>query len=210
MEEIDSKQLLEWVREKSLTEVVLYYWLGRWPEEAERQILEEMMVLAVDHRVGAPSAEATIEACKSGSDLLRSVEAGVGKIDESHGGAIEGLVRMFYEDKRSAEEMVSAYLEEGRRLPGFGHRVYTDEDPRTTYLFGRLKELGFGEEWIGRAREIETELAKQKGKKLIINIDGAMAVVLVTLGIRAELSNGFFLWPRVAGLIYRYGSVNQS
>ncbi len=205
MQDVDEKQLLVWVKEKSLTEVVLFYWLGRWPEENEAKILEEMMVLVVDHGDGSPSAQATIGAGEAGEDLLRSVEAGVSKIDASHGGAIEGLMKIFYEDNRSAEELVKAYLGEGKRIPGFGHRVYTDFDPRTKYLFSRIKELGISEKWIERAKKIEAELEKQKGKKLVMNVDCGMAVVLVTLGVKAELANGFFLWPRVAGLIYRFG-----
>jgi len=203
MKQIEPSKLLDFVKEKSLVEVVLYYWLGRWVEEKERQILEEMMVLIVDHGDGPPSAVATSGAAKGGADLLRSVEAGVSKIDASHGGAIEGLMKILVEDERNESELVGDYLGKGERIPGFGHRIYTDFDPRTKYLFGRLRELGFGGEYVKRVEGIERELEKQKGKRLVINIDGAMAVVLLTLGVEPVMANGFFLWPRTAGLVYR-------
>lgn len=203
MKQIEPSELLEMVKGKSLVEVVLYYWLGRWVSEKERQILEEMMVLCVDHGPDSPSATATREAAVSGEGLLASVRAGAATINESHGGAIEGCAGLLLEEDFGAKRIVGEALEEGRRLPGFGHRVYKTQDPRATYLEARSQELGLGGKYWERAREIELELEKKKGKKLVLNIDGGMAAIMCELEIKPELMNGFFLWPRVAGLIYR-------
>ena len=48
---------------------------------------------------------------------------------------------------------------------------------------------------------METELARQLGKPLPMNIDGAIAAVLLELGFEPELMNGFFMIARVPGLI---------
>lgn len=205
----DPKELLEFVKANSLVEVVLYYWLGRRPEDSEARILEEIMILAIDHGPESPSARATIAAANGNQDVIRSVESGVYEINDSHGGAVEGLGRILQEDPGSAASIVEAALRENRRLPGFGHRLYKTQDPRAVYMLDRLKELNLYRDMAKKAVAIETELEKQKGKKLVMNIDGGMAVVLSEIGVKPELMNAFFLWPRVAGLVYQWQKVAE-
>jgi len=204
-----AEKLMELVGKKGLVEVVLEYWLGREVGEGELQMMEELMVLSMDHRAEAPSAAATIEAGKAGKDLVRSVEAGIGKIDGSHGAAVEGMGKILVEDQRGVSEIVADWLGRGERMPGMGHRIYKEGDPRTKYLLQRAKSLGFSGRYIKKVKEIERELEKQKGKFLPVNIDGAIAAVLAEIGVEPELMNGFFLWPRVAGLIYRWRMANS-
>jgi citrate synthase len=89
-------------------------------------------------------------------------------------------------------------MEEGRRLPGLGHRLHT-EDPRTRRLFA------LAEEWKLSGPGIEAILALQialaaEGKELPINVDGAIGAVLYDLGLPIELGNDFFIMARVPGL----------
>ncbi len=197
-------QLIEWAGEKWMVEVVWKLWMGKWPTENEREMVGEMMTTVIDHGPDSPSAQATIAAAKDGRDVIRSVELGVGELNEKHGGAIGGLGRILKHDKRGVGEIVAEYLDGGKRLPGFGHRLYKDTDPRTVYLFQRAAELGFWGNYVERVVEMETELTRQKGKKLPVNVDGAMAAILLEMEVEPELMNAFFLWPRVAGLIYQW------
>lgn len=202
-------KLLDLVSKKSLVEVVIGMWLGREVADNEAKLLEEMMALVIDHGPDSPSAQATITATQSGQDLLRSVEAGVSQINQSHGGAIEGCARIIQTEKFDAKEIVGQALVTGDRLPGFGHRLYKDEDPRSVYLLDRAQSLGVAGLYVQRVQELEKELEQQKGKRLVINIDGAMAAVLSELKVKPESCNAFFLWPRVAGLVYRWRLVRN-
>lgn len=201
---MSTDNLLNLVGKKTLVEVVLEMWLGREVSENETKLIEEMMTLIVDHGPDSPSAQATIEAAKSGEDLLRSVEAGVHQINERHGGAIEGCARIIQQEYFDAKEIVSQALSAGVRLPGFGHRLYKDCDPRTVYLWQRAESMGLSGIYVQRVQQLETELEQQKGKKLVINVDGAMAALLSEMGVEPQMCNAFFLWPRVAGLVYRW------
>jgi len=207
MSDFDPKNLLTLAKEKPFLEVSFQYLLGREASQNEAQILSEMMTLVIDHGPDSPSAQATISASKEGKDVLRSVEAGIHQINDKHGGAIEGCAQILQLEDFDPIHLVSSALAEGRRLPGFGHRIYKDEDPRTTYLFTRLSELALDSGFIQKAKAIEAELEKQKGKKLVMNIDCGMAVVLSELKIEPKLMNVFFLWPRVAGLVYRWSNI---
>lgn len=196
--------MLDFFGKKSLTLTVLELWLGREVEENEALLLEEAMTLVVDHGPDSPSAGATITAAKEGKNLLRSVEAGLHEINHKHGGAIEACARLVQQVDFNAKKIVSDALSKGERIPGLGHRLYKDQDPRAIYLFSRAEQLGLGQTFIQRVRGLEHELEQQKGQKLVINVDGAMAAVLSELGVAPEMCNAFFLWPRVAGLVYRW------
>lgn len=207
---MSADKMLEMVGKKSLVSVVLEMWLGREVSHNEAKLLEEMMVLVVDHGTDSPSAQATIEAAKSGEDVLRSVEAGAHQINQRHGGAIEGCARILQVDEFDAGEIVRGALVAGERLPGFGHRLYKDQDPRTLYLLQRAESLGLSGNRVKRVFELEKELEQQKGTKLVVNVDGAMAALLSEMGVAPEMCNAFFLWPRVAGLVYRWQLVKSS
>lgn len=201
---MSADKMIEMVKNKTLVRAVVELWLDRDIEDNEAKLLEEMMALVIDHGPDSPSAQATISAAQAGQDVLRSVEDGVQQINEKHGGAIEGLAKILQTDSRSEAEIVAEYLATNKRLPGFGHRLYKDSDPRASYLFDRAKEFGLSSKYIDRVKNLERQLEQQKGKRLVINVDGAMAAVLSEIGIAPELCNAFFVWPRVAGLVYRW------
>lgn len=203
----DVKKLIERAEGGTLIDVVLEHWLGKEIDTRFKKILEQIMILSFDHSAQAPSAKATIAAALGGKDLIRSVEAGIGEINESHGGAVEGLGKILSQDKRSAKEIVNWALNSGVKLPGYGHRIYKTVDPRAQFILKSLSEAGLHGEISKKALEIESELEIQKHQKLVLNIDGAIAVALTEMQIDPGLMNAFFLWPRVAGLIYRWKTV---
>lgn len=50
-------------------------------------------------------------------------------------------------------------------------------------------------------QDIAAALAEQTGRALPVNVDGAIAAVLVDLDIAPELANAFFIMARVPGLV---------
>ncbi len=86
-------------------------------------------------------------------------------------------------------------------MPGLGHHVHKDGDPRTPRLFEIAREEGqFGPhlalfEAIGR---VHPEVL---GKTLPLNGAGVCGAALADLGLPLELLRGFALLARTAGLI---------
>ena len=100
----------------------------------------------------------------------------------------------------TAEKLVEKVISSGDRIPGFGHKVYT-EDPRAKQIFAKAKELGFYGEHCELAVSIEKVLEEKKGKKIPINVDGAIAAVVSDMGFDYRLGKGFFIIGRVVGLV---------
>lgn len=205
---------LEVSQTKSFAQMIYETLSERTPAEGELKLFELILNISIDHGTGTPSAVATINAAKEGKSISESVALGLMQINSSHGGAIEPCMEILYRVEatklRSYEALIKEYLDNDKRMPGFGHRIYKDYDPRTKLIFEKMSELGLGEEFINIAKELEKELETQKGKKLPINIDGSIAVVLCTFGWEPRLSNAVFLCARVPGLCGQFLNASKS
>src|SRR5690606_42131685 len=94
----------------------------------------------------------------------------------------------------------AAYQHDNRRLPGLGHRVHTD-DPRTVRLLEMAKSLGVAGKHVAMIEAIADAYAQGSGRRLPVNVDGAIASILLDLGIAPELGNTFFMITRVPALV---------
>lgn len=201
-----SVELLEVAQSKSFSQMIFELLSEKEPTADQLRIFELILNISIDHGPDAPSAKKVIEEAQKGQSLSLSLAAGIGEINESHGGAIEPAMKLFYELKGKQDQVettVKNYLSEGKRMAGFGHRIY-EVDPRAQLILRKLKEAGLGEEFIQVTVKIEQELEKQKGKKLPLNIDGAIAVALCAFGWEPKVGNAVFLIARMPGLCGQY------
>ena len=131
-------------------------------------------------------------------------------IGDEHGGAGQacmeliagGLDRVRREGLDVAETarvMVDEARSAGRRLSGFGHRVHSAIDPRVAVLFGLAEESGLAKDGIRFARALE-EAIRERIKPIPLNIDGALAAVLVDLGFPPLVGKLLFIIARAAGI----------
>jgi len=121
---------------------------------------------------------------------------------ERHGGAIEGAARFFQENKETGHiaGLVQSLKEQKIRLPGYGHAVLT-HDGRSDVLLGVAKETGFYGPHCALAEKIGAVLNQISSKPIPLNIDGAMAAILLDMGFDWRLTKGFFIIARVPGLV---------
>lgn len=198
--------LIDIAPNRKFSDMIFELLSGSPPDGHQSKLFETILNISIDHGPDTPSAVETIKAAKEGKTISEAVAAGVSQISESHGGAIEPAMTNFYEIQNkelSIKDYVEEQLKEGKRLPGFGHRIY-ETDPRTQLLFKMAKEEGVGQEFIDIAREVEKELKEQKGKALPCNIDGAIAAILCAFGWDPKLGKAVFIVARTPGLCGQY------
>jgi citrate synthase len=185
--------------------------MGELPDEPTSRILDAIFVSSIDHGTSPPSALSTVTVASTGATLGASVAAGILSISRYHGGAIEDCMKAIEValvlSKQSGKsiddataEVFQDYRKHKRRLAGFGHRLHT-QDPRTARLLYMMEELGKAGEGIKTAKAFEAAIAKATGKNLPLNVDGAIAAVLVDLKIPSALANAFFMMARLPGLV---------
>jgi citrate synthase len=184
---------------------------GELPSEKQAKMIDAMLVSSVDHGVTPPSCLSARTIASTGAPLNAALAGGILAISKHHGGAIEDCMKMIQgavrrkRDTNETEGEIAAILikeHKGRnkRLPGFGHRIHT-RDPRTIKLFQIASDLGIAGEHVGMAKAIENAMEQESGKKLPVNVDGAIAALLCEMNFPPELANAFFMLARLPGLI---------
>ncbi|OGY30082.1 MAG: hypothetical protein A3F33_03580 [Candidatus Woykebacteria bacterium RIFCSPHIGHO2_12_FULL_43_10] len=197
-----SQDHLQVSQDKSFTELVFELLSGQSPSKLERELFDLILNLSIDHGPDTPSATEVINSAKQGKNISSSVASGILQISDTHGGAVEPAMDLFYEIMRkglSIPKLVEEYLNTGRRISGFGHRIY-EIDPRAQLILSKLDSHNLGEEFIKIGLDIESELFKQKGKRLPLNIDGAIGIALCSFGWESNLGKATFIIARTPGL----------
>ncbi|MHC4272427.1 MAG: citryl-CoA lyase [Planctomycetota bacterium] len=182
---------------------------GELPDDKTGRLMDAILVSSIDHGATPPSTLAARTVASTGAALGQAVAAGILSINRLHGGAIEECATQLAEINRRRDETgqpldasVEAVLGEmkarGKRMAGFGHRVHTD-DPRTRRLFALAAEAGVDGPHMAAARAVQRAF-EAAGRKLPINVDGAIAAVLADMGFEPPVMNGLFMIARVPGL----------
>ena len=198
---------LQVVQNRSFASLIFELLSEKVPTDQQLNIFELILNISIDHGPDTPSAVETIKAAKSGKNISESVADGILQINDSHGGAQEKLMELLYDvqnSKLTVQSLVGGYIKEGKRMPGYGHRIYKEVDPRAQLILDKLTESGMGSEFINIAKELGSELISQTGKQLPLNIDGTIAVALCSFGWNPKLGKGVFIIARTPGLCGQY------
>ena len=198
------------MKDATFADVVYLLHRGRLPVEAERRVIDAILIASADHGPGSPSA-AAMRTVATGNRAApeAAIAAGILAIGDAHGGAglacLELITRGVDLVNRQGQSMDAAavkIVEEetsaGRRLPGLGHRAHTT-DPRTAVLFGLMEDAKLAGAGVEFVRALE-KVAARTIKPLPINVDGAIAAVLYDLGFPPAMGKLIFIIGRVSGL----------
>lgn len=188
----------------------LYMVHGKEPDPAAAQALDTYWVTVMDHGMNASTFTARVIA-STRSDLVSAVTGALGALKGPlHGGAPGPVLDMLLEIRTAdrAEPWMRNELAQGRRIMGFGHRIYKVRDPRAEVL-SRVAERMGGAQLENRqlyelARHVEATalrvLAEVKpGRNLRTNVEFYTALVLQALGLDPKQFVAMFACGRTAG-----------
>ena len=182
----------------------LYGLWGKKPDEVSRSAFDTLSVLYADHEMNA-STFAAIVATSTLADLGGAVTSAIATLaGPLHGGSNQRVMEMLEQigtiDK--VESYIDSELAAGRRIMGFGHRIYKTYDPRARILKNiaeRLTEESGNRKWLDIAEEVERFVMDKR--KLWPNIEFYAAVVLNALGVPRDVMPAVFACNRVSGWI---------
>jgi citrate synthase len=202
----------------SFTQLMLLQALGQEPTEMQSRIVDAVLVTIMEHGL-VPSAIATrLTHYGAPESFQGAVVAGLLGVGDRYAGTagecgeiLERIVnRPDKERKALATEEVRAYRKIRRPVPGFGHPIHHEADPRVPRLLEFANEAGAGGDFIAAMRLLESSLQEELGKPLVTNISAAIAAVLGEAGVPAKLMRGIVLTARCAGLVgHLYEEMNS-
>jgi citrate synthase len=185
----------------------LYMLTGKKPNKYDAKILDLCFLLHVEHELNASTFSAMVT-ISSLSDMYSAITSAIGTLKgHLHGAANEAALSMFLEvgEPDRAEEYVESVINGGRRIMGFGHRIYRNYDPRHKILKEVGKELsklkGKQKLFEIAMRVEEAALKRLMEKKLFPNVDFSSGVVFYLLGIPRDLFTAVFASSRVVGWV---------
>ncbi|MFI5891729.1 citrate synthase family protein [Actinoplanes sp. NPDC051513] len=157
--------------------------------------LNAALILLADHDIAASTLAARV-AASTRAHPYAVVSAGLAALDGPLHGAASGLAYALLKDAMATGDPVTtiaARLRADGMIPGFGHPLYPDGDPRATTLMAMLDE--------GPVRDTATRLAKavrdRSGTQP--NIDFALAALTLQHDMPADAGEAIFAVARTAG-----------
>ncbi|MBI4854814.1 MAG: citrate synthase/methylcitrate synthase [Acidobacteria bacterium] len=182
---------------------------GKRVDKSLEQALDKYLITISDHGMNASTFTArSIASTKAG--LISAVIGGISALKGPlHGGAPGPVLDMLDEIKgdKNIENWVKTELAQGKRLMGFGHRIYKVRDPRADVLKQVVSSLrSSGNERLIFAEKVETailrELVKHKpDRPLHTNVEFYTALLLEAIGLERDVFTPVFAMGRVVGWI---------
>ena len=182
----------------------LYMMTGERPSPEQARAVEAYLMLTIDHGFNASTFTARVIA-STGADLGSAIIGALGALSGPlHGGAPSRALDMLEEigSPDRADPWLREAVTSGRRLMGFGHRVYKTEDPRSKMLRGVAESLDGDRVELAKLVETQAVAVLQElkpGRELYPNVEFYAGIVLDLVGMPRELFTPTFACSRVIG-----------
>lgn len=202
--------------EMSFSDLAFLIASGRIPTRDEARVFNAVLVSLADHGLTPTALAARLTYTGAPEALQGAVAAGLLGGGSVFLGPVEDTARFLGEtlaelsgDQTSEEATLSAAaamvvraaVEGGRKIPGLGHPIHRELDPRTPRLYELAKEAGVMGPHLRLLELVAAAHREATGKALPINGAGAAGAALADLGFPPSLARGFALLARTAGLI---------
>jgi citrate synthase len=184
--------------------------------------LDLIFLLHADHEQNCSTATVRMVA-SSRANLFASAAAGVCALwGPLHGGANQAVLEMLEQIHTSGDDgskfiIAAKDKNSGKRLMGFGHRVYKHYDPRAKIIKRvcdeLLAKLNRTDPLLDIAKKLEETALKDSyfvERKLYPNVDFYSGIIMRALGIPMEMFTVIFAIGRMPGWIANYREVIES
>jgi citrate synthase len=183
--------------------------------------LDLIFLLHADHEQNCSTSTVRMVA-SSQANLFASAAAGVCALwGPLHGGANQAVIEMLEEIHREGDDgskFITAAKDKnsGRKLMGFGHRVYKNYDPRAKIIKKAcdevLAKLHVSDPLLNIAKHLEEAALRDSyfvERKLYPNVDFYSGIIMRAIGIPVEMFPVIFAIGRMPGWIANYKEIME-
>lgn len=206
---------------QSFAWIVGSLWLGR-PLKSKKteEVLSLALRLLVDNGPYVSGVVNTMISARAGKDLISSLVSGLLTIGPRFGGAVNGAAKVWFEGvngKKIPSEVVEDFAKRKEYIQGIGHKKYRIDspEPRVPLLIKAIGKMPHPH--LDFAKAVE-KITTAKKPNLILNVDGALAAIMLDLLvyeekldrdqiqglIDGEFFNAIFVLSRSVGFIAHY------
>jgi citrate synthase len=183
--------------------------------------LDLIFLLHADHEQNCSTSTVRMVA-SSQANLFASASAGVCALwGPLHGGANQAVIEMLEAINRDGDDgsrFIAAAKDKnsGKKLMGFGHRVYKNYDPRAKIIKRScdqlLAKLNIKDKLLDIAKHLEEAAMKDSyfvERKLYPNVDFYSGIIMRALGIPVEMFPVIFAIGRMPGWIANFKEIME-
>lgn len=194
----------------SLTELLVLEVLGRRPTQDETRMLDALLVSVAEHGITPSVIAARVTYLGAPESLQGAIASGLLGAGDRYLGTSEQAARMLGEAlaaepeadlEQVSEDIVSRLRSERTVIPGVGHPIHKDADPRAA----RLSELARKSGFLGRHTEllyaVSTAASAQMGRSMPVNGAGIVGSIAADMGFPTEVIRGLGVVARTVGLV---------
>lgn len=205
----NGQQIVRPKPEHGLAQGFLYMLEGAEPDPARVDGLNAYLVAVSEHGLNASTFTGRV-VISTNSDMVSALTAAICSLKGPRHGGVPGPVLKMLSDIGSpdnAEAFIRNELTQGRRIMGFGHRIYKVRDPRGALLSDaaeKMAKVTGDRQLLELTRAVEETtvrvLAEVKpGRDLYANVELFAALILHAVGVPSELFTPIFAMGRTAG-----------
>ena len=210
----------ELIGQVSFTQGALLAVTGKMPSPGAVRVADAVLVTFIDHGLQPSALAARLTYAVAPEAVQGAVAAGLLGVGSKILGTLEQIGRLLADIAAAVEAgtpegeavatAVDRELAEGRRIPGIGHGLHRDGDPRATPLLAVAEAERVATDEIRRLHTIVDVTSARTGRTLPVNAAGVSAALLAGIGVPWQLQRGFSMISRAAGLLAHLGEETRN
>lgn len=186
----------------------LYFLItDRLPTPEQTRVLDACLVTLMEHGWTPTSLIARLAIDSVPGQVQVGVAAGLLAVGDVFVGTMEGCGALLAagvdhpDPDAYCREVVASHRTMRKPLPGFGHPFHKPDDPRPPRLFQIARECGLEGRYVALLHRLGASLDQAAGRHLTINATGAIAALLLEIGIPTAIMRGVAVVSRAGGLL---------
>ena len=188
------------------TETMYFLICNRLPTAGQTRVLDACLVTLLEHGWTPTSIVSRLVADSVPGQPQVALAAGLLAVGDVFAGTMDGCARILHDGMSApdtaayCEQVVADHRARKRAMPGFGHPFHKPDDPRPPRLFAVAEEAGHSGRYIALLQQLGQTRDRTAKRHLTINATGAIAALLLEIGMPLSVMRAVAVVSRAGGL----------
>jgi citrate synthase len=193
----------------SFTEMLFFLTCERMPDAVQVRLLDACLVTLMEHGLTPGAVIARLMADSVPEEPQVAIASGLLAIGSVYAGTTETCATLLLALEAriqggavdAAAEMAREYAQAKRPVPGLGHGTHKPDDPRAVRLLQLAHDAGKAGCYVTLLETLGREVDAAFGRHITINATGAIAALLLEIGVPVAAMRAYSVVSRAGGLV---------
>ena len=199
----------ELIGKYSFTEMLYFLTCDRMPDAVQVRLLDACLVTLMEHGLTPGAVIARLMADSVPEEPQVAIASGLLAIGSVYAGTTESCAALLLALETriqggavdAAADLAREHAQAKRPVPGFGHGTHKPDDPRSVRLLQIAHEAGKAGRYVTLLETLGREVDTAFKRHITINATGAIAALLLEIGIPVAAMRAYSVVSRAGGLV---------